>query len=125
MKRRLKALPAGSFYTEPPGVDHFAMTEGEAVVIQITGTGPSGLTCVDPRNDPPESGPVAVESGIRGAPDEPTNLADLLRAPSGPAATYLSPAEPNGSDLAADGSLTGPANGRDSDAKPRRFSQRT
>ena len=48
----LKALPAGSFYTEPPLVDHFAMTKGEAVVIQITGAGPSGTAYVDPRNDP-------------------------------------------------------------------------
>jgi uncharacterized RmlC-like cupin family protein len=48
----LKALPPGSFYTEPPGVDHFAMTKSEGVVIQISGTGPSGTTYVDPRNDP-------------------------------------------------------------------------
>jgi quercetin dioxygenase-like cupin family protein len=48
----LKMLPAGSFYTEPPNVDHFAMTRGEGVVIQISGVGPSGTTYVDPRNDP-------------------------------------------------------------------------
>ena len=48
----LKMLPAGSFYTEPPGVDHFAMTKSEPVVLQITGTGPSGTAYVDPRNDP-------------------------------------------------------------------------
>jgi quercetin dioxygenase-like cupin family protein len=48
----LKALPPGSFYTEPPGVHHFAMTKGEGVVIQISGTGPSGTTYADPRNDP-------------------------------------------------------------------------
>ena len=48
----LKELPAGSFYTEPPGVNHFAMTKGEGVVIQISGTGPSGTAYVDPRNDP-------------------------------------------------------------------------
>jgi quercetin dioxygenase-like cupin family protein len=51
-ERELKALPPGSFYTEPPGVNHFAMTKGEGVVIQITGTGPSGTTYVDSRNDP-------------------------------------------------------------------------
>jgi hypothetical protein len=28
------------------------MTRGEAVVIQITGTGPSGTAYVDPANDP-------------------------------------------------------------------------
>lgn len=48
----LKALPAGSFYTEPPNANHFAMTRGEAVTIQITGTGPSGTAYVDPANDP-------------------------------------------------------------------------
>ena len=48
----LKALPAGSFYTEPPDANHFAMTRSEAVTIQITGTGPSSTTYVDPKNDP-------------------------------------------------------------------------
>lgn len=48
----LRQLPAGSFYTEPPNAPHFAMTRGEGVVIQITGTGPSGTTYVDPANDP-------------------------------------------------------------------------
>jgi hypothetical protein len=48
----LKALPVGSVYTEPPNVDHFATTRQEAVVIQITGSGPSGTAYVDPRNDP-------------------------------------------------------------------------
>jgi quercetin dioxygenase-like cupin family protein len=51
-ERALKELPAGSFYTEPPGMNHFAMTKGEGVVIQITGYGPTGTTYVDPRNDP-------------------------------------------------------------------------
>jgi quercetin dioxygenase-like cupin family protein len=48
----LKALPAGSFYTEPPNSNHFAMTRQEVVVIQISGIGPSGTTYVDPKNDP-------------------------------------------------------------------------
>jgi uncharacterized RmlC-like cupin family protein len=50
-EKALRALPAGSFYTEPGGVDHFAMTK-EEVVIQITGFGPSSTTYVDPANDP-------------------------------------------------------------------------
>lgn len=37
----LKALPPGSFYTEPPGRVHFAATGNEPVVLQITGVGPS------------------------------------------------------------------------------------
>jgi hypothetical protein len=48
----LKRLPPGSFYTEPPGMEHFAMTKATGAVIQISGTGPSGTTYVDPRNDP-------------------------------------------------------------------------
>ena len=47
----LKALPPGSFYTEPPGVTHFAMTK-EEVVVEVTGIGPSDTNYVDPRNDP-------------------------------------------------------------------------
>jgi len=37
----LKALPAGSFYTEPAGQPHFAETQGEPVVLIVTGYGPS------------------------------------------------------------------------------------
>ena len=48
----LKTLPPGSVYTEPPNVNHFAMTRGEGVTIQITGTGPSGTAYADPANDP-------------------------------------------------------------------------
>jgi quercetin dioxygenase-like cupin family protein len=48
----LKTLPPGSFYTEPPGQTHFAETGDEAVVVQITGFGPSSTTYVDPAQDP-------------------------------------------------------------------------
>ena len=48
----LKELPPGSFYTEPPGVFHFAMTKGEAVTVQITGIGPSDTVYADAKNDP-------------------------------------------------------------------------
>ncbi|MSO82088.1 MAG: hypothetical protein EXQ53_02160 [Acidobacteria bacterium] len=47
----LQALEAGSYYTEPPNVAHFAMTK-EEVILQIVGTGPSSTTYVDPANDP-------------------------------------------------------------------------
>ncbi len=47
----LKPLGPGSFYTEPPGVAHFAMTK-EEVVLQISGNGPSSTTYVDTANDP-------------------------------------------------------------------------
>ena len=49
---RLKELPPGSFYTEPPGSNHFAMTKEEPVVIQITGMGPTSTTYVNPDDDP-------------------------------------------------------------------------
>jgi quercetin dioxygenase-like cupin family protein len=48
----LKTLPPGSVYSEPPNANHFAMTRGEGVVIQITGVGPSGTAYVDANNDP-------------------------------------------------------------------------
>jgi hypothetical protein len=49
---KLKALPPGSFYTEPPGRNHFAETGDEPVVVQITGFGPSSTEYVDPVQDP-------------------------------------------------------------------------
>jgi len=47
----LKALPPGSFYTEPEGINHFGLTK-EEVLIQMTGIGPSDTVYVDPRHDP-------------------------------------------------------------------------
>jgi pimeloyl-ACP methyl ester carboxylesterase/quercetin dioxygenase-like cupin family protein len=49
---KLKALPPGSFYTEPPGQTHFAETGNEAVEVQITGFGPSSTDYVNPHDDP-------------------------------------------------------------------------
>jgi pimeloyl-ACP methyl ester carboxylesterase len=48
----LKALPPGSVYTEPPHRAHFAETRDEAVVLQITGFGPSGTVYTDAAMDP-------------------------------------------------------------------------
>jgi quercetin dioxygenase-like cupin family protein len=36
-----KALPVGSFYTEPSGVAHFAQTKTDPVIVYITGNGPT------------------------------------------------------------------------------------
>src|SRR5258708_26375692 len=44
---KLKPLSAGSFYTEPPSVAHFAKTGNEPVVLQITGNGPTGTEYVE------------------------------------------------------------------------------
>lgn len=41
----LKALPAGSFYTEPANLPHFVEVR-DAVVIQVSGIGPSGRAFV-------------------------------------------------------------------------------
>jgi pimeloyl-ACP methyl ester carboxylesterase/quercetin dioxygenase-like cupin family protein len=52
---KLKALPAGSYYTEPPNQTHFAETGEEPVVVQITGFGPSSTDYVDRTSDPRSS----------------------------------------------------------------------
>lgn len=50
---KLKALPAGSFYTEPANVPHFVMTKGDGAVVQITGSGPATAPIfVDPAHAP-------------------------------------------------------------------------
>jgi pimeloyl-ACP methyl ester carboxylesterase len=46
----LKALPAGSYYTEPPRRSHFAETRTDPVVVQITGVGPSGTQFIDEKH---------------------------------------------------------------------------
>jgi hypothetical protein len=45
---KLKALPAGSFYTAPANTPHFFSTKAEELVLQITGTEPSGIRLVNP-----------------------------------------------------------------------------
>jgi hypothetical protein len=47
-----KALPPGSFYTEPAGVPHFVTTPDGNAVVQITGTGPTTVDYVDPAHAP-------------------------------------------------------------------------
>ena len=50
-EKGLKALPAGSMYTEPSNTPHFARTR-EQVVIEIVGYGPSSTSYVNPADDP-------------------------------------------------------------------------
>ncbi len=38
---QLKALPAGSFYSEPAGLSHFAQTRKSSAVVYVTGYGPT------------------------------------------------------------------------------------
>lgn len=47
----LKALPAGSFYTEPADIAHFVEVR-EPVTIQVSGTGPSGRKFVNAADNP-------------------------------------------------------------------------
>jgi len=46
-EKKLKALIPGSFYTEPPGIEHFARTGKKAVVVQIAGYGPTDTNYVE------------------------------------------------------------------------------
>jgi len=45
---KLKALPPGSYHTEPANVNHFSVIKEEGVVVQITGSGPTATTFVAP-----------------------------------------------------------------------------
>lgn len=53
----LKRLPPGSVYSEPGGVDHFARTGDEPVLVQLTGIGPTDTRYVNPAEAPPSSTP--------------------------------------------------------------------
>jgi hypothetical protein len=48
----LKLLPAGSVYSEPGGVDHFARTADVPVTVQISGFGPTDTRYFNPEDDP-------------------------------------------------------------------------
>src|SRR3712207_6250631 len=50
-RSKAQALPAGSLFGYPPGTPHFAYID-EETVIQITTTGPWGLSYVNPADDP-------------------------------------------------------------------------
>lgn len=50
--RGLKALTAGSVYSEPAAQNHFAHTTKEAVVVHISGYGPTDTRYFDPANEP-------------------------------------------------------------------------
>jgi len=51
-EKALKTLPVGSVYSEPGGVNHFARTADEAVVVQISGYGPTDTRYFNPADDP-------------------------------------------------------------------------
>ena len=49
---KLKALPPGSYYSEPAGTMHFAGTKDQEVIVECTSIGPTGTTFVNPADDP-------------------------------------------------------------------------
>ncbi len=46
------ALSPGSIMIMQPKTNHFAWTAGEEVIVQLNGTGPWGVTYVNPADDP-------------------------------------------------------------------------
>lgn len=68
----LKKLPPGSVYSEPGGAHHFARTESEPAILQISGYGPSDTHYFDPANEPmppaPVSGPASEGPKLVWAP---------------------------------------------------------
>jgi pimeloyl-ACP methyl ester carboxylesterase len=48
----LKTLPPGSVYSEPGGMNHFARTDIEPVLVHISGFGPTDTLYVDPAHAP-------------------------------------------------------------------------
>jgi hypothetical protein len=48
----LKLLPAGSVYSEPGQMNHFARTGAEAVLVEISGFGPTGTQYVNSADAP-------------------------------------------------------------------------
>jgi pimeloyl-ACP methyl ester carboxylesterase/uncharacterized RmlC-like cupin family protein len=51
-ERALKSLPPGSVYSEPGGVTHFAQTDADPVLVEISGFGPTNTRYFDAANTP-------------------------------------------------------------------------
>jgi quercetin dioxygenase-like cupin family protein len=54
-ERALKTLPPGSVYSEPAAEHHFARTDDEPVLVEISGFGPTDTRYFDPANTPKTS----------------------------------------------------------------------
>jgi quercetin dioxygenase-like cupin family protein len=50
--KSLKTLPPGSVYSEPGGDNHFAQTDNDPVIVQISGYGPTDTRYFEAANDP-------------------------------------------------------------------------
>jgi anti-sigma factor ChrR (cupin superfamily) len=51
-EQRLEDLPAGSFFTMPPGMVHFAAVGDDGAEIQLNGIGPWEINYINPQDDP-------------------------------------------------------------------------
>src|SRR5258708_12747183 len=56
----LKTLPPGSVYSEPGGVNHFAQTGGDPVIVQISRYAPPPTPHFNPHKDPPPTPPPSL-----------------------------------------------------------------
>jgi quercetin dioxygenase-like cupin family protein len=50
-ERAMEKLPAGAFFSMPPGMQHYAATERETI-LQLNGFGPWGINYINPADDP-------------------------------------------------------------------------
>jgi quercetin dioxygenase-like cupin family protein len=50
--KSLKTLPPGSVYSEPGGDNHFARTDADSVIVEISGYGPTDTRYFESANDP-------------------------------------------------------------------------
>lgn len=50
--KSLKTLPPGSVYSEPAGDNHFAQTDADSVIVEISGFGPTDTRYFEAKNDP-------------------------------------------------------------------------
>jgi hypothetical protein len=50
--KSLKKLPPGSVYSEPAAHNHFARTDKDAVIVQISGYGPTDTRYFNPGDEP-------------------------------------------------------------------------
>ena len=58
----LKTLPVGSVYSEPGGQNHFGETAADAVVVEVSGYGPTDTKYFDPANEPkPAAAPAPAK----------------------------------------------------------------
>jgi len=53
--KSLKTLPPGSVYSEPAGDNHFAQTDSDPVIVEISGYGPTDTHYFEAKNDPKTS----------------------------------------------------------------------